>query len=190
MKGQQGIYKQEENHFLIELKLADIKQLFNALDPSPFREKDLADTVEDYIFSATSEFSLSTPLKLLIHLPEEHCREEPAGRLAEAIHHYFHYRSMVTAHQQRQLLQNGRISLLIGLSFLFMCILAQHAITGLGKEGLFWSILQEGFLISGWVAMWHPINLFLYEWWPYRHRQKLYNKIAQLPVELRADQGI
>jgi len=34
---------------LIEVRVADLKQLFNAMDPSPFREKDLDPEAEEFI---------------------------------------------------------------------------------------------------------------------------------------------
>jgi hypothetical protein len=51
---------------------------------------------------------------------------------------------------------------------------------------MLWSIIEEGFLISGWVAMWRPIQVFLYDWWPIRRRRRIYEKLAQIPVALRA----
>ena len=28
------------------------------------------------------------------------------------------------------------------------------------------SFIKEGLILVGWVSMWKPINIFLYEWWP------------------------
>lgn len=184
MKGQEFIYRKAGECYLIELNLSHVQQLFNSFDPAPFREKDLDPAAEDYIVSTAGDFSLQTPLKLVIHLPPEIATGEQAASAPEAVHNYFDYRRLVMAHQVSQTLRVGRRALLIGLAFLISCIIAQQLITSLGKVGLFWSILEEGFLISGWVAMWHPINLFLYEWWPIRRRQRLYEKLAQMPVEI------
>lgn len=37
----------------------------------------------------------------------------------------------------------------------------------LWARGLF----GEGFLIAGWVGLWHPTELLLYEWLPHRQEQ-------------------
>jgi hypothetical protein len=34
-------------------------------------------------------------------------------------------------------------------------------------------VIREGFLIGGWVAMWRPLEVFLYDWWPNRQSQLL-----------------
>lgn len=185
MKGQETIYNREGEVYLIEVRLSSVQQLFNSFDPSPFREKDLDREAEEYIVGAARDFSLDTPLKLVIQLPAEFCNGEQAESVSEAIHNYFDYRRLVMANQLRETLRIGRQALLIGIVFLITCLLAQQAITSLGKQGLLWSIIEEGFLISGWVAMWHPINLYLYDWWPIRHRGRLYEKLSQIDTELR-----
>jgi hypothetical protein len=45
--------------------------------------------------------------------------------------------------------------------------------------------VAEGLLIVGWVAMWGPLDIFLYGWWPIYSRVKLFDRLARLEVELR-----
>jgi hypothetical protein len=46
-------------------------------------------------------------------------------------------------------------------------------------------IIAEGLLIMGWVAMWRPIETFLYDWWPIRRHRALLTQIARMPIEVR-----
>ena len=34
--------------------------------------------------------------------------------------------------------------------------------------------VREGLVIIGWVAMWQPVQVFLYGWWPIREQQRLF----------------
>jgi hypothetical protein len=52
----------------IKLKLRDMSQLFNSMDPSPFIEKDLDDDAEEFIVSWAQEFPPKDPVKLSIYL--------------------------------------------------------------------------------------------------------------------------
>jgi hypothetical protein len=45
-------------------------------------------------------------------------------------------------------------------------------------------VLQEGLVILGWVAMWRPLQIFLYDWWPVRHHAQLYQRLAAMPVRI------
>jgi len=186
MRKPESHYNKEGDHYLVEIRLNEIRQLFNSFDPAPFREKDLESSAEAYIFDSVQEFHLDTPIRLILHLPLEACTDETAGSVAAAIHNYFSYRAEITSKELHFTLQQGRIALVIGLVFLFLCIAAQQLIASLGKTNLIWSIIEEGFLISGWVAMWRPIQVFLYDWWPIRRRRRIYEKLARLPVSLRA----
>jgi hypothetical protein len=46
-------------------------------------------------------------------------------------------------------------------------------------------ILREGLIIGGWVAMWRPMEIFLYEWWPLLRKGRLYQKLSRMHVEVR-----
>jgi hypothetical protein len=47
---------------------------------------------------------------------------------------------------------------------------------------------RESLTIAGWVAMWRPMQIFLYDWWPLRHLGKIYEMLSRMPVELRLKQ--
>jgi hypothetical protein len=170
---------------LLEIKLNEVRQLFNSLDPSPFHEKDLEGSAADYIVEAAREFHTQAPLKLVLHLPSDSCNDETTRIVGESVHYYFGYREDSARRELRFTLTQGRTALLIGLTFLFMCIVAQQFIASLDRQGLLWQIIKEGFLISGWVAMWKPIDIFLYQWWPIDRRRRLYSRLAKMPVELQ-----
>jgi hypothetical protein len=46
-------------------------------------------------------------------------------------------------------------------------------------------LLAEGLLIIGWVALWRPVEMFLYDWWPLLRRQRRFGSIASMKVEIR-----
>jgi hypothetical protein len=178
-------HPKEQPFSLVEIKLNEIRQLFNSFDPAPFRQKDLAAGAEDYIVDSVQELPLDARVKLLLHLPAASCTDEATGHAASAIRNYFAYRADITGRELRFTLQQGRIALVIGLVFLLACLSAQHLIATMGKTGLFWLFIREGVLISGWVAMWRPIDVFLYAWWPIRRRRRIYQKLSTMPIELR-----
>lgn len=179
----QSYYRQEEGTYLIEIKLNQLQQVFNSLDPSPFLDRDLDDNAENYIINSVDEFPLNTPLKLVFYLPGN---EQNTARhlLPSALHNYFDYRQQGEQRKLRTIWRQGRISLLIGLSFLFVCLSLSELISRFGTD-TFIHFLEEGLLISGWVALWRPLEIFLYEWWPVSYQQKIFAKLAYIPIEIR-----
>jgi hypothetical protein len=176
-------YRQENGVSLIEIELNSVQQLFNSFDPSPFHERDLDADAEDYIVGAAREFPIHAPLKLVIQLPAEQMGVAGAANLAQSLHNYFDYRRDAAARDLRFQLRIGRTSLLIGLAFLAGCLLLRQVL--ITRGGAVAHIVGESLLIGGWVAMWRPIQIFLYDWWPLRRMQRVYAKLAEIPVELR-----
>jgi hypothetical protein len=179
----QSYYREEEGTYLIEIKLNQLQQVFNSLDPSPFLDRDLDDNAENYIINSVDDFPLNTPLKLVFYLPSN---EQNTARhlLPSALHNYFDYRQQGEQRKLRTIWRQGRISLIIGLSFLFVCLSLSELISRFGTD-TFIHFLEEGLLISGWVALWRPLEIFLYEWWPVSHQQKIFAKLAYIPMEIR-----
>jgi hypothetical protein len=177
-------YHREGETVLVELKLRDTRQLFNSLDPSPFIEKDLDDEAHRYIVDAVGELHAKTRKKLVVYLPRELVDTEDARALPQAVQSYFAYRAEHGAVQLRNTLREGFIALAIGLTFLVACLTLRQVVAPLigGGAG---SVVEEGLLIMGWVAMWRPIQTFLYDWWPLRRHRALLAEIAAMPIEVR-----
>ena len=166
----------------IRLKLHDISQLFNSMDPSPFIEKDLDDDAEEFIVSWAHEFPLDEPIRLSIYL-EQWPAEDPKEMIKTAVHNHFMHRAKINNLEFRRLLKQGRTSLLIGLSFLSTCLILSNVL--LGNRGETWAaVVRESLTIAGWVAMWRPMQLYLYDWWPLRRRGRVFAKLARMPVEV------
>jgi hypothetical protein len=168
----------------IELKLSTIEQLFNSMDPSPFHEKDLDREAEEFLVSWVQEFPPRDPVSLVIHLERGPDDREAQSQVQGAIHHYFGYRAKLNQRELGRLFKQGRASLAIGLVFLMACFGARELLMGLG-EGAVASFARESVIIAGWVAMWRPMEIYLYEWWPIRRRGTIYTKMSQMPVSVR-----
>jgi hypothetical protein len=181
-----GVYQRQGESYLIEMKLRDARQLFNTLDPSPFHEKDLDPAAEEYLVSAVREIG-THPSKLVIYVPLQSPGEEGRALIA-AIRHYFAYRARHTSEQLRLLLGRGLMSFAIGLVFLFTCLSLRQmfdSVLELPRA----EILSEGLLILGWVAMWRPVEIFLYDWWPELGKRQLFTRIARMAIETRSSHG-
>jgi hypothetical protein len=169
----------------IELQIGQVGQLFNTLDPMPFRERDLDREAEDYIVNWARELPAKNPIRILIHLPRTEAESAPAHELGHALNQYFRYRADCAAADLRGLFRNGRYSLFIGVIVLGICLTAGHFLTTMFRHDTLGQFLNEGLIILGWVANWKPIEIFLYDWWPIRQRQDLFSRLAVAEVRLR-----
>lgn len=166
----------------IELKLRELPQLFNSLDPSPFIDRDLDTDAEEFILACAHEAPSSGPFELVIHLGTA---PDPARAAAteDAVRHYFAARADLTRRRFRLLLRRGQLFLLVGLAFLALCLVLGNVATKALSAPVS-DIVHEGFTIVGWVAMWRPLEIFLYEWWPMRDELRRLQRLARMHVRL------
>jgi hypothetical protein len=176
-------YRRRGEDILIELSLNKIGQLYNSFDPSPFHEKELDSDADAYIFSAVREIGADKPIKLVIDLPPEELTAPGAADIERAIRNHFAYRLQTARRDLRHELQRGRTSVLIGLAFLVGCM-ATREVALTAVPSAIQRILSEGLLIIGWVAMWGPLEVFLYGWWPIVGRRRILERLAVVDVEL------
>ena len=144
----------------------------------------LAPAAEAFIVDWSRELPSDLPLALLVHLERSAGPPNETVLLGQAIHQFFASEAEASRRRLRRLFQRGRISLVIGLAVLAGCIgLAQLALRWAGDGGLN-QVVHESLLIGGWVAMWRPLEVFLYDWWPIRAETHLFDRLSAMPVRI------
>jgi len=153
------------------------------MDPTPFLHKDLDPEAEEFIESWALEFPSKSRIHIVIHLEQLPAEGDTGVLVSEAIHNYYDYKVGLALRGLRRLLREGRKSLVIGLSFLALCLVAANAIERLAT-GTFLTIMRESLTIGGWVAMWRPMQIFLYDWWPVTRRIRFYRSLSRAQVHI------
>jgi hypothetical protein len=167
----------------LELRVHELGQLFNSMDPTPFLNKDLDREAEAFIETWAMGFPPGSRLNITVHLAQPPAQDDPGALVADAIHNYYQYKAGLVRGELKQLLKQGRTSLLIGLSFVTICLIAAEAI-GRPTVGTAATIARESLTIVGWVAMWRPLQIFLYDWWPLARRIRICKALQQAHVRV------
>lgn len=172
------------NCSVIEVQVGELKQLFDAIDPSPFRERDLDPKAEEFIVGWAKDLPRNATLALIVDLDREAGLPDEAAVLRDAIHAFFRHRAERYRQRLRELFRLGRSSLAIGLVALAVAIALGDFLATLIK-GRIGEVLRESLTIGGWVSMWRPLEVFLYDWWPIRNEARLADRLASMPVRIR-----
>lgn len=165
---------------LIEIRLRTDAQLFDSLDPAPFHERDLDPAAVAYVREAIDELPSRATVALRIHL-EQRPESTTSRAIEAAVQADFTRRAREGRARLRTLLRTGRASLLVGLTFLAACLELRALMPEAGDLSL---LVREGLSILGWVAMWKPIDLLLYAWWPLLADIRRDERIATMPVSV------
>ncbi len=169
-----------EKNATIEVRLRRAAQLFDNLDPAPFHQKSVDPAAHRYLLDCAMEQGTAQPLRIVIHLPSEEASQ--AAGMAQAIHNHFRLELETMRRGLRRRHRIGRISAVAGLILLAACSLLRSLVPGwLGGPSGF---LGEGLLILGWVAVWRPIDVLLFERWDSVDEQRCLSRLAAAEVEL------
>lgn len=173
----------------IRIRVQHLNQLFQTLDPFPFRERDLDAGVEDYVVGWAGSLGRRSPLAITIHLPIGQGPPEGGAQIEAGFRNFFAARAEIISLDLRALFRSGRDSLAIGLAVLAVTVLVGGAISRNLPEGFAHRFFEEGLIILGWAANWRPIEIFLFDWWPIARGRDLYRRLAEAKVDLVEEPG-
>lgn len=175
-------YKKINGKNTIEMSIRTTDHLFDGRDPAPFREKDLDEDAVKYITTSLRELPEDQPAQLKIYFSEPRGAKEGEGTLKEAIRRHFEYEAEMKRRERRHIIRIALRAMVIGLSFLFVCIYLSSFINA--DKSIFHKYVSEGLNILGWYSMWKPIYFGLYEWWPIRDDELLLKRASELDMEI------
>lgn len=169
--------------------MPDLRRLFNEIDPSPFHDRDLDPAAEEFILNWASEIPRTANVRLLVHLERPEDGADETAVLRDAVHRSFARRAAANRRKLRELFHRGRISLLIGLAFLGASVALANTLGGSPGSGGISEFVRQSLIIGGWVAMWRPLEVFLYDWWPILAQARRYDRLAAMPVQIQHAQA-
>ena len=100
------------------------------------------------------------------------------------MHGHFRYEREQIARRLREHVRRGHMILGVGLTVLFIFLMLAELTASL-PSGHLRGILREGLVITGWVAMWRPLEVLLYDWWPMVDERRHVCRILEAPVSVR-----
>ncbi len=176
----------------ITLHLDDIQDLF--ADPEPGSDRYVSGM--DYLYSEIKTSSprerLREKFKVTIELPREKITEGLLERTREKMKRYCRFKIEENQKELIALHHQGVASLWMGLIVLVICLALAFTITLIAQSGInkileaLLQVVATLFVLSaGWVALWQPAELFLYDWWPFRRDMRIYELIADADIVIR-----
>jgi hypothetical protein len=184
MTGIDSLYRKEDGRVLIEIKLSSVAQLFNTFDPAPFYARELDREATRYIVDTVNDFPSSTEFRIVVYLPAEALGTKEAAKIPHAIVNHFRYMVLVKEREFRQRWSYGKYTLVIGLAFLAIAMIASRIVADTFPDSPVAQLGATALEVAGWVAMWEPVTVHLYQLWPLISQKKVYEKISGMEIDL------
>ena len=165
----------------IGLRIRSLAQLFDVLDPAPLRERALEPNAETYILACAGTYRPTAPLRMLLHLPES--LRVHATDATNAVHGHFRRTHAQGERNFRRRLRIGGFTLAVALAVLAGNVVLRNLLRDFEGRMLVEG-LEDGLLILGWVMMWRPIDILLFEHWESHLDHARLKRLASIPIEL------
>jgi hypothetical protein len=170
-------------HYDITLHLDNLGQFFTVPEPDPFVPRARFDSGIETIIGELKPKALIRKVRTTIVLPPDQITPDAETRLREALAQYCGHHIRQNRQDLISLRWQGIKALQNGLIFLGACLLLS-TLFGNAETLQEWvrRLGSEGFLIAGWVSLWHPIEILLYEWWPFSRQIRIHESIMQMDI--------
>jgi hypothetical protein len=164
------------------LKFNDADQLLIDRNSLFYGKRMLNPDAEEFIIEEASMASLNGHIHLKLHFR----RNEPGrmDEIADAIHRHFGYRRKKSEKQLKKVLHLGWRSLLTSIVFFALLVALTFVLIRLLPEGRLSGTFQELLIILGWVVLWRPADLLLFDWRPIKRDASLFRKLELCKVEI------
>jgi hypothetical protein len=162
---------------VIEIQGENIEMLFSSFDPSPISRRRLNSELVNYVLDRIDPKD-KNPVNIVIsNFPEGNAILKK-NELAQIIRRQIKKAINMANEDLRANFRLGLRTLLVALIILMTCLGLSTLFEYLPFR-IFQSALIEGFVIIGWVILWHPIEILVFDWWPISEKKHKLERLAK-----------
>jgi len=147
-----------------------------------YQKRFLNPDIEDYIIGKAKRARANERIVLKIEFLSTGPVDE--AKVMIAIKKNFSNRKQESQTSLKQTLYHGRRSLIVALIFFAILFTLVEISKGLFPQNGLAKMLSESITILGWVALWRPAELLLYEWRPFKQNAKLFSRLEQSQIQI------
>lgn len=168
----------------ITIVLSTLDQLLTTSDPITFPAKGLDEDAHTYIYGEANTKILRQPVSLTVLLPTKEIKSDTQHLVQTILHQFFVYQEGQANRELSRKFREGRLSLVISFSFILICFSIAYVLHQINVDSVLRDLIVSALTIASWVALWQPVQIFLYDWWPIRRDRKVYKRLSQMDIKV------
>lgn len=147
-----------------------------------YRKRTINRDAEDFIVEEAENLSHKESINIVVHLlsPETQMKDN----IEPALRRHFCYRKEQSQKKFKRTLQYGWRTLFIALGLLVILFIMVEISIRFWPENKIAMFIRESFIVLGWVALWRPMELLLYDWYPIKRDINLFRRLEQSNVKV------
>ncbi len=158
--------------------------LFEAPPADPLAPGFALSTGMERILAAVSARSGSQRARTALVVRVGEAGPAASERIVAGIRRYAVVRRADLDLRRLALRREGVQTLWLALALIVVCVLLSMLLEAGGWDGLIGTLLQDGLLVAGWVALWRPLDLLLFDTWLIRREKRILDAVAVMPVRV------
>jgi hypothetical protein len=163
----------------IKFQLLNIEELLY-LPGSIHRKRTLKKDAEEFFIEEAEALPRKEPITVTVYLASSEVQYKED--IPSAIQKHFCYRKLQSQREFRRTLGYGWRMLLIAMGLLVVLYAVTEIAVKLNPDTRLILFIRESFIILGWVALWRPLELLLYDWYPIRAKINLFARLEKSKV--------
>ncbi len=174
-----------ETEYIIAVNIERLEEFYDTLDPSYLYEKDLNPNLARYLTERIVVFPEKTDVKIEFHVPSEFKEKNYAADMTQAFRKHFEFEylnSMV--HKNKRIKKGLKTFFYAGIIFMSLMTLS-ILIKSVGRDNVILKLISEGLFIGGWVSLWKPIEILIYDWLPLYEDERKYKRLRDIKVKIK-----
>jgi hypothetical protein len=175
------IYERDKatDAFIISVVLKNYANIFNELDPAPFRKRDLDQDLRDYLEDSSADIPLKYDIILQFNISVEAKALEKEEKIESGLKTYFSFvrdqmGSRIRRSYEKSVIYVFGAFILLSASYLLRLVLTSN---------IFFTILIEGITIGGWVFLWEAISTFAFRNRELKSKYRQYKRFAKATIQ-------
>jgi len=169
-----------DGRYIIDITAGKVGDLYNDFDKNaPYVRKELNQDLVEYITDSVRDLGREE-FTIRFHLVESP-DGEMMDRVTASMNSYFLYLKTIEFHELSRVIRTSLIYLVLGVALLFLSVWANERLaldaTVLSR------VFSQGLTVAAWVSLWEALATFLVNWTPYSRQIRMYERIAEAPVQ-------
>ena len=165
----------------IKLQLLNINELLRS-PVSIYLKGTITTDAEEFIVEEAEALPPKVPININVLLTLSEIKHK--DDIAPAIRRHFCYRKEQSQKEYKRIFQYGWRILFIALGLLAVIFSITEIAFYYMPDNKPLLFIHESFIILSWVALWRPLELLLYEWYPVKTDINLYSRLENSNVQV------
>jgi len=179
----EGIYERDQatNAFIIATAIDRYADIFNELDPAPFKKRDINQDLRVFLEDCSADIPLKYNVILQLNLLKDDSDPKKEERMTSGLSNYFY---LITNQLKREINKSYQKGILY-MSVSFFLLLVAYSLRLIPTNNAVFKTLVEGVNIGGWVFLWEAISTFAFKKRDVRNKKKHYERFTRAKIRFK-----